>query len=464
MSDRFVPGPTYTEMQQPWTLPAAVCRKAAGVLRVREMDPANLFNINWYGWSGDTPELQRVLLPPALTGVRCQIVVLCGSGFPSGSHKVGPAYSILAEAEVDGLVKPGTRMIGPSTGNFGIGVAYVSRLKGYPATVIMPDDMSDERYERIRQYGGELDLTPGTESDVILVLERVQEIKSRPNQFVLAQFEMMPNYRFHRHVTGTAAVETVKGVGDGRIAAFVSAPGSAGTIAAGDHVKTLFSDCAVVALEPRECSTLYDGGQGQHRIEGIGDKMVVLIHNVLTTDYVALIHDDDCVRGLKLFQEGATMLSSRCGLDARLASVLPHRFGISSLCNILGAIKTAKKLDLPADANVVTVATDGFDRYPSVMVDLAERTSGAIDNGRMEEWFERIFLEASTDEFLDVRSPQQKARLHRDKRQMWQRFGYSDELLSAMERQDYWEAEYEKVHAYDRKIAKYRADHGGFRV
>ena len=297
---------------------------------------------------------------------------------------------------------------------------------------------------------------------MILVLERVQEIKHRPNQYVLAQFEMMPNYRFHRHVTGAAAVEAVKGVGDGRIAALVSAPGSAGTIAAADHIKRLFPDCATVALEPRECSTLYNGGQGQHRIEGIGDKMVVLIHNVLNTDYVALIHDDDCVRGLKVFEEGAMVLQSRCGLDAHLASALSRRFGISSLCNLIGAIKTAKKLDLPAEANVVTIATDGFDRYPSVMVDLAQRVSRQIDTRCIEEWFEQIILGASTEEFLDVRSPEQKDRLHRDKRWMWTRFGYANELLDAMERPDYWEREYEKVFAYDERIARHRTEHGGF--
>src|SRR5262245_5378015 len=137
MKNHYTAGPTYTEMQQPWTLPEKVRQRASSVLHTSELDPANLFNINWYGWNESKPVLQKVVLPSELTGVRCNIVVLLGSGFPSGSHKVGPAYSILAEAEVDGLIKPGTRMIGPSTGNFGIGVTYVSKLKGYPATVVM---------------------------------------------------------------------------------------------------------------------------------------------------------------------------------------------------------------------------------------------------------------------------------------------------------------------------------------
>ena len=102
------------------------------------------------------------MLPKELTGVQANIVVLVGRCFPSGSHKVGPAYSTLMEGELAGEIEPGVNtIIGPSTGNFGIGTAYVARLKGYSAVVIMPEQMSAERYQRIRQYGGELDLTPG---------------------------------------------------------------------------------------------------------------------------------------------------------------------------------------------------------------------------------------------------------------------------------------------------------------
>jgi cysteine synthase len=137
---------------------------------------------------------------------------------------------------------------------------------------------------------------------VILTLERTHsEYVSKPEKYVtLAQFELLPNYRFHRHVTGKACVDAVKGIGNGRVAAFASAPGSAGTLAAGDAIKAIYPDAKIVALEPRECSTLYDGGQGQHRIEGIGDKMVTLIHNVYNSDLLMLIHDEDTVRGMEV--------------------------------------------------------------------------------------------------------------------------------------------------------------------
>src|SRR5208282_4015984 len=218
LNSTFVPGPTYAEMLDPVTLPAALRNKALAAAQGDELDPANLFNITW---RGPDHSIRHVVMPKELTGVKANIVVLVAHFFPSGSHKVGPAYSTLMEGELAGEIEPGkSTTIGPSTGNFGIGVAYVSRLKGYPAIVIMPEGMSAERYQRIRHYGGQLDLTPGSESDVILVLERTQEYRKDPGNKVLAQFELLPNYRFHRYVTGRSALEAAKSYGNGRVAVF----------------------------------------------------------------------------------------------------------------------------------------------------------------------------------------------------------------------------------------------------
>ncbi len=367
-------GPTYEEMLCPAKQPDWAKRAAANA-RNSELDPANLFNIHW---RNSNNQVRHIVLTREFTGVEANIVVLIGRDFPSGSHKVGPAYSILMESELAGEIEPRTSVIiGPSTGNFGIGVAYISKLKGYPAIVIMPDQMSRERYERIRQYGAKLDLTPGSESDVILVLERTKQYRADAHNKVMAQFELLPNYRFHRYVTGGSAMEAASAYGNGRVAAFVCAPGSAGTIAAGEEIRMRFPECAIAALEPRECPTLFNGGCGKHRIEGIGDKMVPLIHNVLSTDYIALIHDDDCVMGLALVERYQQFLESVLHLTEGWLQRLRGRFGISGLCNVLGSIRLARFLHLGPKDNVVTVATDGFDRYPSVLADLEQRTGPA---------------------------------------------------------------------------------------
>ncbi len=436
-----VAGPTYEEMLHPELLPAAI-RSAALAGAATELDPINLFNITWRGADN---QVRHVVLPKELTGVRANIVVLVGRHFPSGSHKVGPAYTTLMEGELAGEISPGVHtIIGPSTGNFGIGVAYVSKLKGYPAIVIMPEGMSRERYARIRQYGGQLDLTPGSESDVILVLERTEHYKKDLKNKILAQFELLPNYRFHRYVTGRSAIEAARGHGNGRVAGFVSAPGSAGTLAAGDEIKAQYPETVICALEPKECSTLFNNGRGTHRIEGIGDKMVTLIHNVLTTDYVMLIHDDDCVIGLELMERRAAMVEQVLGMPQGSLATFEGVFGVSGICNVLGAIRLARHLNLGPEDNVVTIATDGFDRYPSVLADL-EKRRGPVD----ASWFEEVFRGGTPQEILDVRGKDEKQRLFQYKEQVWSGFHYSHAYLESMQSQAFWDGEFEKIEAID---------------
>ncbi|HUI78414.1 MAG TPA: pyridoxal-phosphate dependent enzyme [Bryobacteraceae bacterium] len=445
-------GPTYQEMLQPELLPPAI-RDRALAASANELDPYNLFNITW---RGPDHRVRHIVLPKALTGVAANIVVLVGRCFPSGSHKVGPAYATLIEGELAGEIMPGVNtVIGPSTGNFGIGVAYISRLMGYPAVVIMPDGMSPERYQRIRQYGGELDLTPGSESDVILVLERTGQYKKDARNKVLAQFELLPNYRFHRYVTGRSALEVAAQHGNGRVAAFVSAPGSAGTLAAGDEIKARYPDTRICALEPKECSTLFNNGRGTHRIEGIGDKMVTLIHNVLTTDYVALIHDEDCVLGLELVERRGRLLERMLHLPEGLLAALVGVFGISGICNVLGAIRFARYLNLGPDDNVVTVATDGFDRYPSVLAELEARTGPPVESV-LEGWFETVFRNYDSQSMLDLRPAEQKRRLFGYKQQVWSGFGYSQTDLDRMQSQSFWDAESAKIELVDRQLVAQR--------
>lgn len=453
MSSKKIPfGPTYEEMLHPEKIDPSVRQKALKALKEDEFDPINLFNITW---KDENNQVRKIVLPKEMTGVEANIVVLLGRDFPSGSHKVGPAYATLIEGCVDGTIIPGEHTIlGPSTGNFGIGTAYICNLMGYKAVVIMPDNMSKERYERIKRYGAELDLTPGTESDVILTLQRTHELAKDPKNRALAQFELMPNYRFHRYVTGNSAIEAVQGVGNGRIACFVSAPGSAGTIGAGDEIKKAFPECKVVALEPYECATLAFGGRGQHRIEGIGDKMCTLIHNVLNTDFVALIHDDDCVKGLKIIHDSPDTLV-KFGVDRDVAESMRELFGVSGLCNILGAIKMAKYLRLGPDDNVVTIATDSFDRYNSVLEDL-ERRYLETEEFVLERWFRDIFLGMGEQHIYDFRSKKAKEQLFKQKEMDWLPFGYSKEYIDSMRDQAFWDEEYNKIFEYNKKIEEMR--------
>lgn len=447
-------GPTYEEMLYPEKIEGKIRHKAIKAKVEDELDPINLFNITW---KNSNNEVNKIVLPKELTGVAANIIVMLGKDFPSGSHKVGPAYATLMEGCIDGTIVPGENTIlGPSTGNFGIGVSYICKLMGYDAIIIMPDSMSVERYERIKKYGASLDLTKGSESDVILTLERTNELKKNPKNRALAQFELFPNYRFHRYVTGNSAIMAASNIGNERISVFCSAPGSAGTLAAGDEIKKRFPECKIAAIEPYECSTLADGGRGQHRIEGIGDKMCTLIHNVGNTDFIVEVKDEECIQGLKVIHDGNPILREM-GVSFEMAEKLKNLFGPSGICNIIGAIKMAKFLKLGPSDNVVTVATDSFDRYESVIQSLNKRYLEVCDFV-LRRWAKDVFINSQDNMIYDVRGKEEKERLYLQKEKDWLKFNYSKSYLDSMKQEEFWEKEYYLISEYNKKLLKLRTN------
>ena len=143
------------------------------------------------------------------------------------------------------------------------------------------------------------------------------------------------------------------------------------------------------------------------------------------------------------------------GIDKKLAESMVDLFGVSGICNILGAIKMAKYLKLGPEDNVVTIATDSFDRYPSVMEDLHRRELEVTPNV-LERWFEDVFMGADTRYILDTRGKEAKEALFEQKERDWLKFGYSKEYLDSMKKMSFWEDEYNKIKQYDEKIKKLR--------
>src|SRR5262245_32104630 len=441
-------GPTFAEMRDPSRLPRPLQERAAAA-RAKPLDPDNLFNIGWKN-EGAVP---HTVLPEALTGVRAPVVVLSGRKFPTGSHKVGPAYSVLIEKQLDGDCEPGKHtLVFPSTGNYGIGGAWVGPRMGYRSLVVLPEEMSAERFEKIRGYGAEVVATPGSESNVKEIYDKVKELRAAPQNRVLNQFAEFGNYRFHHHCTGAAAAEVLDALKLG-LGAFVSAMGSAGTIAAGESLKARFPGAAIVAVEPVQCPTLYNAGFGAHRIEGIGDKHVTWIHNVWATDLLVCVDDEECLLGLQLLQEGTAALAEE-GIPEDLARSWAGLFGVSGVCNVLAAIKAARHFGLGPRKAVVTVATDGFDRYPSVLRRLSEER-GAMDDDEARRRLS-VFRGQKSD-WVQEGTRETRRRWHNQKYYTWvEQQGRSVDELRAQEDPAFWIAHQERIPEIDRALTARR--------
>ena len=449
-------GPTFEEMLHPDKIDPAVRAKALATLQSDPLDPINLYNITW---RDPDNRIRYEVLPRELTGVEANIVVLYSVDFPTGSHKVGAAYSVLVDLETAGEVDPRRHtLVWPSTGNYGIGGAWVGCRMGFKAIVILPQGMSKERFDRIESYGASIIKTPGSESNVKEIYDKTWELRrSDPNIRILNQFEVMGNYRFHYHVTGNTIVELAgvlqaQGIGDGTIAAYCSAMGSAGTIAAGDRLKQVWPHHKIVGLEPIQCPTLYNNGYGSHDIQGIGDKHVTWIHNVMNMDAIMCLDDIECKKGLQLLTDevGMNTLEQRFGVPHDKVEKMSKIFGISGVCNVLGAIKTAKHYGYGSNDTIVTICTDAIDRYHSVMADMTA-TYGKMDEAEATARV-HIFIDQKTDWIKDG-TPDQHRQWHNLKYYTWvEQQGKSVEELNAQLKPEWWLAEQAKVDDIDARI------------
>ncbi|MGQ9907462.1 MAG: PLP-dependent cysteine synthase family protein [Candidatus Flexifilum sp.] len=458
----MITGPTFAEMLHPYKIVPEIRARALRALDEAPLDPINLFNITWRDANNET---YHVVLPHELTGIDAEIVVLYGKRFPSGSHKVGPAYSILLEKEMFGEVDPAVHtLVWPSTGNFGIGGAWVGGRMGCKSIVVLPEGMSKERFERIESYGASIIKTFGSESNVKEIYDETHRLRQDPNVRILNQFSEMGNYRFHYYVTGNTICELVgelaqRGIGNGKVAAWVWAMGSGGTNAAGDRIKQVFPDAKNVGLEPVQCPTLYNNGYGTHDIQGIGDKHVTWIHNVWNMDALMCIDDMDAKKGLQLLSEqtGRDTLVKRYGADPDTVEQLGSLFGISSICNILGAIKTAKYYGFKRGDVIVTAAADSLDRYYSVMDDMRAQF-GALDEAAAAGRIEGIFHGAKTDWVQDG-TRHNRERWHNLKYYTWvEQQGKTVQELDAQRDPAWWEAHQAKVAEIDARLMANRAN------
>ena len=417
--------PTFEQQRNPDLIPQKIKDQLKKV-GLWDINPLNLFRITWKNQPAEKGGLygnvNYIELPKELTGVDARIVLLIGKWFPTGAHKVGAAYGCLAPQITTGGFDPTYhKAVWPSTGNYCRGGAFDSRVMGTESIAILPEGMSRERFAWLRDViGSEVIATPGCESNVKEIYDKCREIKrTRPDCIIFNQFDEFGNAAWHYNTTGSAIEEVfnlIKGI-NSKLAAYVSATGSAGTIAAGDYLRTIAPHIKVVASEALQCPTLLMNGFGGHRIEGIGDKHVPWIHNVKNTDVVTAIDDEDCMRILRLFneKEGHDYLKS-IGIDKKIINDL-HLIGISGISNIISAIKTAKYFEMTGDDIIITIATDSADMYKSRIEELNVE-NGKYNNIQAIRDFEKCILGTKSD-FMKELNYNDKKSIHNLKYFTW---------------------------------------------
>ncbi|QGY38677.1 pyridoxal-phosphate dependent enzyme [Pseudodesulfovibrio cashew] len=438
--------PTLEQMCDPEKIPAAVKEKL-GSLGLWDLDPLNLFRITWKNEDKETggayAGVNHIELPSSLTGVPARIVMLVGKWFPTGAHKVGAAFGCLAPRLVTGQFDPTSqKAVWPSTGNYCRGGAYDSNLLGCESIAILPEGMSQERFDWLAAVAGEVIKTPGSESNVKEIFDKCWELRqSGDDIMIFNQFDDMGNYLWHYTVTGRAMEELVNGLTEDaqkRFKGVILSTGSGGTLASGDYLKQRFHGVKIGACEALQCPTLLNNGFGDHRIEGIGDKHVPWVHNVRNTDMVIAVDDEVPMNLIRLFNEPAGVQALKDnGVPAEIADNL-HLLGISSVANMVSAIKFAKYYELGEDDVVLSVATDSMGMYQSRLAELtAERGEYAVTDAA----YSRAVLDSVTVDNMQELGYYDRKRIHNLKYYTWiEQQGMAFEDIQAQwYDESYWE-------------------------
>jgi len=262
---------------------------------------------------------------------------------PAGSVKDRAALGMIEKAEELGLIKKGDTIVEPTSGNTGIALAMIGKLKGYRVIIVMPETMSTERRSLIRAYGAELVLTEGAKGMKGAIAKAVEMVEGQKGYYIPQQFTNIANPNKHY---ATTAEEIVKDVND--LNMFIAGVGTAGTISGvGRRLKELKPEIKVVAVEPEKSQVISGGQPGPHKIQGIGAGFIPDIYNKEVVDKVLTVTEEEAFEAARLV--------------AREEGIL---IGISSGANVAVAIKLAKELG--KGKKIVTVAPDGGEKYISM--------------------------------------------------------------------------------------------------
>ena len=450
--ERNIMIPTFEEQKNPLEYVQENIKEDLKKLSLWEVAPRNLFRITWKNnpveKGGGFQNLANYIeLPPELTGVEARIIALVGKWFPTGAHKVGAAFGCLVPRLVTGQFDPTKqKAVWPSTGNYCRGGAYDSSILACDSIAILPEEMSKERFEWLGTVAGEVIATPGSESNVKEIYDKCHELNAARGDdiSIFNQFDEFGNHLWHYELTGNAIKEVLdKEMHGGRYRGCCFTTGSAGTIGSGDFLKEQYPTSFIAAGESVQCPTLYMNGFGAHRIEGIGDKHVPWIHNVRNTDFVVAIDDNDAMNWVRLFNEpsGLKYLQNDVGVTENIVNQL-HLLGISSMANVLFAIKMAKYYEMTNKDIIVTVFTDSMEMYQSRVKELRaqfgqyEKIHAAID-------YHRSIQSIKTDYVLEL-TYRQKKRIHNLKYYTW--IEQQGKTMEELERQWYDDTYWSSVH------------------
>ncbi|MBN1114495.1 MAG: pyridoxal-phosphate dependent enzyme [Oligoflexia bacterium] len=382
------------------------------------------FNLGWEKTSGG---VNKIVFPKCLTGTEANIIVLLPDHFPTCSPNDATAFFTLKYMMDNKRISNNTVEVCAFDSAMPA-YAWVCSVLDLKCIIRTHQQTSQYWIKRAQDYGAEIKFEGVNNTEATKIIDAN---KTKTN--FVSQFNSLVAYTYHRTVTREWVNKAVMGMGNNKVVLFAYPASSGSLTGAAASVKSMFPYSKNLLVEPSSCPTFYNNKKGSHKIGGMGYGFIPFIHNILATDYVMTIDDEEIIKSLKCIEEYSDTIISQFNADSKTIKPIVEKLGLSTIACIIASINLAQQLYLKDDDNIVVLAEDSampyHDLFKSVHL-------GDID---VRSTLEEAFLSSRYIPILDVTGQRQRERLFKKKKDYWVKRGIDEKLLDEMREPEFWE-------------------------
>jgi cysteine synthase len=380
--------------------------------------------LNWRKPSG---EISRIILPSQITGTKANIIILSPEHFPTASSYDGAAYFNLRHLIENKKIKGNTVEVCALDSAI-VSYAWAASLMGLKCVIRIPQMVYPYWIKKAEDFGAKIEF----EGVKALDVTRIIDSNKKKENFV-SEFQSSVSYSYHAHVTGKAISKAVEGIGNNKMVILSYPASSGGITGAASVAKNNFPYSKTIVVEPEACSTFYNNKKGIHRLYGTGYGFIPYVHNIMATDYVMPVDEEEAIKTLKCIEDFGTKMASEFKIETKAVKPLVQKFGISTVACIMSAINLAQQLHLGNDDNVVVIGEDTAVPYKEVL------KSELIEDIEVKSIIDEAFIKHKFRPVVDVTGQRQRERLFKKKNDFWIRRGIADSVMENMRKKEYWE-------------------------
>ncbi|MCX6111863.1 MAG: hypothetical protein NTY22_01045 [Proteobacteria bacterium] len=381
-------------------------------------------NINWRRSSG---EISKVIVPSQITGTKANIIVMTPDSFPTSSSYDGVAYFNLRYMIENKKIKNNTVEVCALDSAI-VSYAWAASVLGLKCILRIPQMTYPYWIKKATEFGAKIEF----EGVKTLDVTRIIDSNKKKENFV-SEFQSPISYSYHAQITGRAISKAVEGIGNSKAVVIAYSASSGGITGASSTAKKNFPYSKTIVVEPEACSTFYNNKKGVHKLYGMGYGFIPYIHNIMATDYVMPIEEDEAIKTLKCIEDFGSKIASEFKIDTKMVKPMVQKFGISTVACIMAAINLAEQLYLHSDDNVVIIGEDTAIPYKEVL------KSELIEDIEVKQIIEEAFIKIKFRPLVDVTGQRQRERLFKKKNDFWIRRGIDESILENMRKKEYWD-------------------------